>query len=62
MTGTLINQTGNVDDLFIYYDKIKAQFTENFKDYRVTISELPKNINLAEKYYNFDVKINIEKQ
>lgn len=61
LTGKILNKSGNVDDIFISYDKVKSKFMKEFEGYRVTISELPKNINLAEKYYDFDIKINIEK-
>lgn len=61
ITGKILNQSGNVDDIFMTYDKIKSNFIKNFKGYKVDVSELPKNINLAEKYYDFDIKINIDK-
>lgn len=55
----IINKSGDVDDLFTKYDKLGTNFKQNYPKYKISITELPKNINLSEKYYYFDIKINI---
>ncbi len=56
----LMNPSGDVDELFVKYDEFKYELEKKYKkDYKVSINDIPKNINLAKKYHSFTLKINI---
>lgn len=56
----IINKSGDVDELFAKYDKLKLAVQKEYKGRKVSMTKLPRNINLAKKYHNFNIEINID--
>jgi hypothetical protein len=60
LVGKILNKSGDIEDLFSEFDGINSAFNKNFKDYKVTNSEIPKNIDFTKKYYDYNLNIIIE--
>jgi len=56
----LLNDTGNIDDLFKNFDLFSKRINTNFAKDKVNYSKLPSNIDFNKKYYSFPIKVNIE--
>jgi len=57
--GNILNETGDIDDLFIEFDNLTAEAKKIFKDYDVKYKELPRNIDFNKKYFNFPIEFSI---
>lgn len=59
--GDIINQSGNIDDLFREFDTLVTEVKKNLENNQVTYSELPRDIDFNQKYYSFPVVFTITK-
>lgn len=55
----LINETGNIDDLFKNYDVLIKLLKSNFPEAVINYSKLPSNIDFNSKYYTFPLRVQI---
>ena len=60
LKGKIINGNGDLEGLFTQFDGITSEFSRTFSLYKVTHSELPKNIDFAKKYYDFPIELSVE--
>lgn len=57
----LLNPSGDIERLFEEFDALNLAIEKNYKkNNKLTISELPKNIDFAQKYYNFNMDFSFE--
>lgn len=59
-SGELINKSGDIEDLFRKFDILVAELKKYAHGADLKYSDIPKNVDFAKKYYDFqmDVKIN----
>jgi hypothetical protein len=56
----LLNESGNIDDLFKNFDIFSKKIANLFPKEKVDHSRLPSNIDFNKQYRSFPIKINIE--
>lgn len=59
LSGTLINNSGNIDDLFREFDYLTSDGIEIFSSNNIKYSKLPRDIDFNKKYYDFPVNFTI---
>jgi hypothetical protein len=59
ISGSLINESGEIDALFKKYDDLLSKSESSLKEEKYKFSELPKNIDFNKKYYDFPVELQI---
>jgi len=59
--GDLGNKSGDIDDLFKGFDSLTAKTKKNFPNDSVKYSDIPRNIDFAQKYYTFPVEFTLSK-
>ena len=59
--GDLGNKSGDIDDLFKGFDSLTAKTKKNFPNDSVRSSDIPRNIDFAQKYYTFPVEFTLYK-
>ena len=63
ITGSLVNESGDIDSLFKKYDELNAAANKIWgedKSIKHNLSQLPKNIDFEKKYYDFPIEITLE--
>lgn len=59
-SGTLFNQSGEIEDLFIEFDTLTKEVKENFKKANIKYNELPRNIDFHKKHYEHQINFEVE--
>lgn len=59
INGKIINESGDIEDLFNKFDNFEVKTKEVFADKKVTLTSLPKDIDFNEEYYDFPVNFTI---
>lgn len=62
INGYVNNESGDVENLFQIYDSIIFKAKEKFEGYKVSSSELPRDIDFSKKYYSVDFQLQITNQ
>lgn len=60
--GDMKNKSGDIEDLFTEFDDLVAKVKKEFKGFKVTYPQLPRNIDFNQKYYSFPVNFSIIKK
>ncbi len=60
--GKIKNDTGDVESLFKIYDDLILTTTNKFKEYRITSSDLPQDLDFSKKYYEVSFTLIIRSQ
>lgn len=60
--GEIINESGDIEDLFTEFDNLTLEVKKNFKKDKVTYSEIPRNIDFNQKYYGFPIDFSISQK
>lgn len=60
LKGKIYNKNGDIENLFSEFDGISSEFKKNFSKEKLTLSELPRNIDFAQKYYEFNINFSID--
>lgn len=53
--GTILNKSGDIEDLFKEFDALASEVKKNLSNNQVKYSELPRDINFNQKYYSFPI-------
>lgn len=59
LSGELMNQSGNIEDLFKKFDSLVVEVQKHLKEYNVEYTELPKDIDFNSLYYSYPIKFNL---
>lgn len=57
--GKIYNKSGNIDDLFNEFDSLDKDTKDQLKNFNVTFSKIPRNIDFNKKYYEFPLDFTI---
>ncbi len=60
LKGKIYNKSGDIENLFSEFDGVSSEFKKNFNKEKLSVSELPKNIDFAQKYYDFNINFVID--
>ncbi len=60
LKGKIYNKSGDIENLFSEFDEISSGFKKEFSQDKISHSELPKNIDFAQKYFDFPVDFTVE--
>ncbi len=59
-TGKIFNKSGDIEDLFRDFDLLVSAVKKNFGDNsQVKYTELPRNIDFNQKYYDFNIDFTV---
>lgn len=58
-SGEIINQSGDIEDLFREFDTLALEVKKNLSKNQVKYAELPRDIDFNKKYYSFPVDFTI---
>ncbi len=61
VSGQLINKSGNIEDLFQDFDVLSGEMKRAFEGYDVKYSELSRNIDFSQKYYNSPIDFKVSR-
>jgi hypothetical protein len=59
--GKLFNENGDIEEMFVNFDKITSEIKATFPNHRIKYQELPKNIDFSKKYYDMKLQFSIQK-
>ncbi|MBP7710251.1 MAG: hypothetical protein KA100_04190 [Rickettsiales bacterium] len=59
--GKILNKSGDIEDLFAEFDSLVAKVKENLNKNQVTYTDLPRNIDFNQKYYEFPIDFTVSK-
>lgn len=59
--GKISNSSGDIEDLFTKFDNLNLEVKKNFNQHRVISSEIPRNIDFEQEYYDFPIDFTISK-
>ncbi len=62
VNGKIYNKSGNIEDLFKEFDSLTAEFKKSLSNYKIKYSELPRDIDFSQKYYDFPIDFTISKK
>jgi hypothetical protein len=58
--GDLINDSGDIEDLFRNFDMMAKEVEDKLQKYEVKYAKLPRNLDFNKKYYSFPVDFKID--
>lgn len=62
LSGRISNESGDIEDFFKKFDAMDRKVKESLAKYDVRHSELPRNIDFTQKYYDFQIDFKISKK